>query len=146
MRSGFAAATALARNAVMFSRCQLCRSSRSRTAILVSNRTGSSGTGPSSPAGLYVGHVAALARRVVVSGRVQGVFFRDACRREAMRRGVAGWVRNDPDGTVEALFEGSAEAVEGMCEWCRRGPSEADVEKVAVHAVQPSGLPGFQVR
>jgi acylphosphatase len=77
---------------------------------------------------------------------VQGVFFRDSARRSAESRGVAGWVRNCPDGTVEAWFEGDAEAVDAMVAWSRRGPSRADVERVDVDEVEPQGLGGFDVR
>ena len=66
-------------------------------------------------------------RRVVVRGYVQGVFFRDTCRREASARGVGGWVTNRPDGAVEAVFEGEPDAVGAMVDWCRRGPRGADV-------------------
>ncbi|HEY3192831.1 MAG TPA: acylphosphatase, partial [Solirubrobacterales bacterium] len=62
-------------------------------------------------------------RRVVVSGRVQGVFFRDTTRRRADAVGVAGWVRNTPEGAVEAVFEGESAAVEQLVDFCRRGPS-----------------------
>jgi acylphosphatase len=68
---------------------------------------------------------------------VQGVFFRDTCRREATAAGVRGWVRNNPDGTVEAVFEGSEGAVRRMVEWSRRGPSPARVDKVDVYAEEP---------
>lgn len=68
--------------------------------------------------------------RVVVSGRVQGVAFRDSTRREAERHGVAGWVRNLPDGRVEALFDGPAAAVEALVHWCHRGPPSAQVTGV----------------
>lgn len=80
-------------------------------------------------------------RRVQVSGRVQGVWFRDSCRREAERAGVGGWVRNLPDGRVEAVFEGAEGAVADMVEWCRRGPSRARVDRVEV--VEESDLKGF---
>ncbi len=86
-----------------------------------------------------------IARRVVVSGRVQGVFFRDSCRSEAQRTGVAGWVRNTPGGEVEAWFEGEPEAVERLVAWCREGPSSADVESVEVGDADPSGDTGFRV-
>ena len=86
-------------------------------------------------------------RRVLVRGDVQGVFFRDSTRQEAESRGVAGWVRNRDDGSVEAVFEGSAEAVEEMIEWCRSGPSRADVEDMDVSLGEdPDGLEGFEVR
>jgi len=81
-----------------------------------------------------------------VSGRVQGVFFRDTCRRLATGRRVAGWVRNLPDGRVEAVFEGSAEDVGHLVDWMRHGPDEAVVEDVAVRAEQPEGLRAFAVR
>lgn len=83
--------------------------------------------------------------RVVVSGLVQGVFFRDTCRREARRLGVAGWVRNRPDGAVEAVFEGPAGSVERMVAWCRRGPSRAQVRELTTLPEQPEGLRGFVV-
>ena len=75
---------------------------------------------------LYRTGMAATRRRVVAHGRVQGVFFRDSTRREAERRGVAGWARNTADGTVEAVFEGAAEAVDAMVEFVRDGPGHAD--------------------
>lgn len=97
-----------------------------------------------SPAGRDEGTVR---RHVIVSGRVQGVFFRDTTQREARRLGVAGWVRNLDDGTVEAVFEGDSNAVESMLEFCRRGPERARVDEVAVAADQPlEGLEGFDVR
>jgi acylphosphatase len=88
----------------------------------------------------------AVARRVVVSGRVQGVFFRDCTRREAQRVGLAGWVRNCLDGTVEAHFEGPAQAVDELVRWCRGGPRHATVQDVRVRDVEPEGLDGFRVR
>ena len=84
-------------------------------------------------------------RRVVVHGRVQGVFFRDTTRRQAKSLGVSGWVRNRPDGTVEAVFEGEDEAVSRMVEWARRGPRGADVERVDDTDEPPEGLRGFDV-
>jgi acylphosphatase len=85
-------------------------------------------------------------RHVKAHGRVQGVFFRDSTRREAERAGVAGWVRNCPDGTVEAVFEGDEAAVARMVDWVREGPGHADVDRVDVDEEQPEGLSGFQVR
>jgi acylphosphatase len=85
-------------------------------------------------------------RRVTAHGRVQGVFFRDSTRREAERRGVAGWVRNTGEGTVEAVFEGDADAVERMVEFCRRGPGSADVADLEVRDEEPEGISGFRVR
>lgn len=86
------------------------------------------------------------ARRVTVHGRVQGVFFRDSCRREALARDVAGWVENQPDGTVQAWFEGAPDAVEAMVRWCHQGPPRADVDGVDVETVEPHGLRDFEVR
>ena len=88
----------------------------------------------------------AIRRHVVVHGNVQGVFFRDSTRDEAERRGVAGWVRNRSDGTVEAVFEGDSGAVEALVEFARSGPSRADVERVDVDEEQPEGLERFDVR
>ena len=65
-----------------------------------------------------------------IHGRVQGVGYRDALRREALRRGLRGWVRNRHDGTVEALLQGEAGAVEAVAAWARRGPPAASVERV----------------
>jgi acylphosphatase len=84
--------------------------------------------------------------RVVVSGRVQGVWFRDATRREALLRELAGWVRNRMDGTVEAVFEGPEPAVAELVAWCRIGPPRADVTGVAVTEEPPECLKGFRIR
>ena len=84
--------------------------------------------------------------RVLISGRVQGVFFRDSCRRLAEQHGVAGWVRNLPDGRVEAVFEGLADDVARLIEWARHGPRLAVVENVAVQREPPEGLAAFQIR
>lgn len=84
--------------------------------------------------------------QVVVSGMVQGVFFRDSCRREAVRRRVSGWVRNDPRGTVTAEFEGAADDVQAMVDWCRAGPPHAQVDRVEEHRLDPTGGSGFEVR
>jgi len=84
--------------------------------------------------------------RVVVHGLVQGVYFRDATRRLALRHGVSGWVRNNWDGTVEAVFEGEPEAVARLVDFCHRGPRGAAVERVDVHEELPEGLRGFAVR
>lgn len=83
---------------------------------------------------------------LVVVGRVQGVAFRARAVAEATRLGLAGWVRNRTDGTVEARAEGAREAVDAFVAWCRRGPPAAQVEDVQVSAVPPTGLErGFQV-
>jgi acylphosphatase len=90
--------------------------------------------------------VTVVARRVVVHGRVQGVFFRETVRRRAYRAGVAGWVRNNDDGSVEALFEGDPDDVEVMVRFAGIGPSGAYVESVDVEDVEPAELRGFEVR
>ena len=90
--------------------------------------------------------MATTRRRVVAHGRVQGVFFRDSTRREAERRGVAGWARNTPEGTVEAVFEGAPEAVSAMLEFVRGGPGHADVSRIEETEERPEGLHGFDVR
>jgi acylphosphatase len=82
---------------------------------------------------------------VVVTGRVQGVAFRAYCQQEATRCGVTGWVRNQPDGSVAAHFEGPATAVERMVGWCREGPSYAVVTGVDVRPTQPTGAARFEV-
>lgn len=84
--------------------------------------------------------------RVVVHGSVQGVFFRVETRDRARSLGLAGWVRNVPDGTVEAVFEGEDERVESMAEWCRRGPPGAQVDHVEVEWGEPEGGAGFAIR
>jgi acylphosphatase len=85
-------------------------------------------------------------RRVRAHGRVQGVFFRDSVRREAARRGVAGWARNCSDGSAEAVFEGSPSAVEAMVEFVRGGPGHSSVDRVEVSEEAPEGLGSFEVR
>ena len=84
--------------------------------------------------------------RVLVSGRVQGVYFRDTCRRKALEHGVSGWVRNLPDGRVEAVFEGPADGVHRLVEWMHHGPGLALVVDVVARAEQPEGLRTFSVR
>ena len=78
-------------------------------------------------------------RHVIVHGTVQGVFFRASCQQEAARVGVAGWVTNWPDGSVEAVFEGSAADVDHMVTWCRSGPPRAAVADVEVSDRRASG-------
>jgi acylphosphatase len=87
-----------------------------------------------------------IRNRVLISGRVQGVFFRGTCQEVAKEHGVSGWVRNRPDGTVEAVFEGPAEDVRRLLEWSRRGPRDAVVEDVRVQQEPPEGISGFEVR
>jgi acylphosphatase len=84
--------------------------------------------------------------RVLVWGRVQGVYFRDACRTLALQRGVRGWVRNLPDGRVEAVFEGPAGDVQDLVDWTRHGPRAAVVSDFSVQAEPPEGLGAFQIR
>ena len=84
--------------------------------------------------------------RVVVTGRVQGVWFRDTCRDVARTEGVAGFVRNRADGAVEAEFEGPEAAVERMVAWCRSGPPRARVDGVEVERIEPVGAPAFRIR
>lgn len=87
-----------------------------------------------------------IRKRVLVSGEVQGVFFRDTCRRVAGQQAVNGWVRNLPDGRVEAVFEGAADSVEQLVNWARRGPARARVTDVAVHDEAVEGLHAFEIR
>ena len=83
---------------------------------------------------------------VTVRGMVQGVFFRVETRDRARSLGLSGWVANAGDGTVRAAFEGEDERVESMIDWCRRGPSGAQVDDVAVTWVEPEGEQGFVIR
>jgi acylphosphatase len=85
-------------------------------------------------------------RRVVVHGFVQGVFFRDTVRRRALEAGVAGWVRNNPDGSVEAVFEGVPAAVERLVTLCHEGPRGARVDRVEAFDEEAEGLGGFVIR
>lgn len=84
--------------------------------------------------------------RVVVSGRVQGVFFRASAAEEARRLGVRGWVRNVPGGSVEAVFEGSPGDVDSIVAWCRHGPEFAKVEACEVVEEPPAGETDFRIR
>jgi acylphosphatase len=83
---------------------------------------------------------------VIVRGRVQGVFFRADARDRARSLDLSGWVRNNPDGTVEAAFEGDEARVDSMVDWCRRGPAGAVVEDVDLSWEEPRGESGFFVR
>jgi acylphosphatase len=87
-----------------------------------------------------------IRRRVIVHGRVQGVFFRDSVRRLAQQRGVAGWVANRWDGSVEGVFEGDEDSVARLVEFAHRGPRGASVESVEVIEEDPESLSGFNVR
>lgn len=86
------------------------------------------------------------ARHAVVHGTVQGVFYRASAEQEARRLGVAGWVRNLPDGSVELLVEGDDAAVDRMLAWAGRGPSRAEVTRVDVEERPEEGLAGFEQR
>jgi acylphosphatase len=87
-----------------------------------------------------------IRRRVIISGAVQGVAFRDSCRRVAIEHGVSGWVRNLADSTVEAVFEGPEDAVGRLVEWSHHGPRTAAVESVNVLAEPAEDLAGFEIR
>lgn len=85
-------------------------------------------------------------RHVVVSGRVQGVHYRAACEHQARTADVSGWVRNRPDGSVEAVLEGEDAAVARVVAWCHDGPPHARVSDVVVSEEEPVGETGFEVR
>ncbi len=87
-----------------------------------------------------------IARNAVVTGNVQGVFFRDCTRREARRLGVTGWVRNRPDSRVEAHLEGPPGAVAELVRWCRSGPRHAEVVDLQVTDAEPAGFDHFAIR
>jgi len=87
-----------------------------------------------------------IRRRIRVYGRVQGVFFRASTRERAAAAGAAGWVCNRPDGSVEAVLEGPAAAVEAVVDFCRQGPGPARVERLEEIEEEPEGLAGFEVR
>ncbi|HEY3540937.1 MAG TPA: acylphosphatase [Gaiellaceae bacterium] len=87
-----------------------------------------------------------IRRHVVLHGRVQGVGFRFSLLERARARGVAGWVRNRGDGTVEGVFEGDGDVVDALVEWCHRGPRGATVTDVDVRDERPEGLRSFDVR
>jgi acylphosphatase len=87
-----------------------------------------------------------MRKRVIAHGRVQGVWFRDSTRRQADAAAVAGWVANRPDGAVEAVLEGDADAVDAVVTWMEDGPRRAEVDRVEVTEEEPEGLSGFDVR
>jgi acylphosphatase len=87
-----------------------------------------------------------IRRRLVVHGKVQGVFFRDSTREAARNEGVSGWATNCADGSVEVVLEGPEPAVESVTGYVRRGPSSARVERVETHDETPEGLSGFEIR
>lgn len=83
---------------------------------------------------------------VFVSGRVQGVGYRYYTQKQAIARGVQGWVRNLADGRVEAVFEGNQNRVEGMIQWCYQGPKSSQPRDVIINFEEPEGLQGFEIR
>jgi acylphosphatase len=85
-------------------------------------------------------------KHLFVSGRVQGVFYRDTCRRVAEQEGVAGWASNLADGRVEIVLEGDANAVERVEKWCREGTDWASVDSVDASEEKPEGLSSFSIR
>jgi acylphosphatase len=87
-----------------------------------------------------------IAKRLRIHGRVQGVWYRESMRQEAERLGIAGWVRNRMDGTVEALVEGDPAAVQSIVEWARRGPDAARVARVDVEEDSVATLSRFEKR
>jgi acylphosphatase len=87
-----------------------------------------------------------IRRRVVVQGRVQGVFFRDSVRERARAHGVAGWICNRSDGAVEAVLEGRPDNVERVVRFVKVGPRQANVEQVELTEEEPEGLSGFEIR
>ncbi len=90
--------------------------------------------------------MSAVRRRVVASGHVQGVFFRDSMRERARAHGVSGWVTNRDDGAVEAVLEGEPENVDRVVRFAETGPPRARVDRVDVTDEEPEGLSGFEVR
>jgi acylphosphatase len=88
----------------------------------------------------------AVRKRVVVRGRVQGVFFRDSVRERARAHGVSGWAMNRPDGAVEAVLEGPRDAVDRVVRFLETGPSGARVDGTAVNEEEPDGIRGFEIR
>jgi acylphosphatase len=87
-----------------------------------------------------------IRRRLLVHGKVQGVFFRDFTRESAENEGVSGWAANRHDGSVEVVLEGPPDAVEAVIGFCRMGPMSADVSSIDVTEEEPAGLPGFETR
>ena len=83
---------------------------------------------------------------MIVTGRVQGVWFRDQCRDQARSEGITGFARNRADGAVEVELEGPEPAVERVVAWCRVGPPRARVDAVAVERITPVAEPGFRIR
>jgi acylphosphatase len=88
----------------------------------------------------------AIRRRVTVTGRVQGVFFRDSLRQRANSHHVAGWATNRTDGALEAVFEGTPNDVERLVAFAKTGPRQAEVDSIDVSEEEPEGLTGFEIR
>jgi acylphosphatase len=107
---------------------------------------GPEGTGRAPPGatGPRPGPGAVVRVRAVATGRVQGVWYRPGCRREAERLGVAGWVTNRPNGSVEIEAEGPRPAVEALLAWARQGPARARVDRLAIEDLAPRGETGFR--
>ena len=89
--------------------------------------------------------VPVVRKRVIVSGKVQGVWFRQSAAREATSLGICGWIRNRPDGSVEAVFEGAHDLVDMAVEWAGHGPDRASVEHIEVIDEKPTGELGFNI-
>ena len=87
-----------------------------------------------------------VSRRLAITGLVQGVWYRESMRREAEKLGVTGWVRNRPDGSVEAVVQGSPEAVDAITRWARRGPDHARVERVEAFPADVERFRAFEKR
>jgi len=85
-------------------------------------------------------------QHMIVKGRVQGVGFRWSCRAQAVKLGLAGWVRNLPDGTVEVVVEGDDQTVQQLVAWCRNGPAHAQVSGIEIRPESPHGVSDFVIR
>ena len=86
------------------------------------------------------------AKRIKVTGKVQGVYFRASTQEQAKQLGIKGWCKNEPDGSVLIIAEGAEENLNALVEWCHHGPSNASVEKVLVESIEASGFEGFEIK
>lgn len=86
------------------------------------------------------------AKRIKVTGKVQGVYFRASTQAQAKQLGIKGWCKNEPDGSVLIIAEGSDENLNVLVSWCHHGPSNASVEKVLVESIEASGFDGFEIK